>query len=81
MITKEVRESLKSELLAKSLESAKMLGVVPSMNNFVTNLLLCEALRSNDDLAELGFAEGMNVIYEVRRELHFDHGFGYLLCE
>lgn len=81
MITKEAREKLKNDLLAKAMESAKRLGRIPSMSNFVIDVLECEALCTSDDYAELGFAEAMNVIYTVRSELHYNHGFEYTLSE
>lgn len=77
MITKEVRESLKSELLAKSLESSKKLGHMPSMHSLIIGILECQAYCSTNDFAELGFAEGMNVIYSVRAELHDKYGVDY----
>lgn len=81
MITKEVRESLKSELLVKGIEYAKNSGYIPSMMHFTTNVLVSESLSSTDDFAELGFAEAMNVIYDVRHELHIKYGFDYTLTE
>lgn len=81
MITNEVRENLKNELLVKSLESAKKLGRIPSMHSLIIGVLECQACCSTDDFAELGFAEAVSVIYDVRNELHIKYGFDYTLTE